>query len=162
MYACLSHIPTEPSVKIKRTINVTFKSYVCHFHWLHDHHQVELPHSTPSMCLIAALEEIMTNNIIQFGDTYWRQLLWGCAVGTGIALVNYAYLYNSLLEDRCLLPRYKESLLFFCRFIDDGIGVWVDQPHDPYEWRNFCQCLNRWGTLQWTCKGHVDRLIFLN
>jgi hypothetical protein len=95
--------------------------------WLTDHRD-ELPRSTPSDILIAALNEIMSNNIIQFGDTYWRQLR-GCAMGTSAA-VNYAYLYVGLLEVRRLLPRYKESLLFFRRFIDDGIGVWIDQPGD--------------------------------
>jgi hypothetical protein len=127
--------------------------------WLRNYSD-ELPRSTPSDFLIAALNEIMKNNIIQFGDTFWRQLR-GCAMGTSAA-VNYAYLYVGLLEVRRLLPRYKDSLLFFRRFIDDGIGVWVDPPHDTHEWRSFFACLNRWGTLKWTCAGHVDSLIFLD
>jgi hypothetical protein len=127
--------------------------------WLTDHRD-ELPRSTPSDFLIAALNEIMSNNIIQFGDTYWHQLR-GCAMGNSAA-VNYAYLYVGLLEVRRLLPCYKESLLFFRRFIDDGIGVWIDQPGDLCAWRSFFACLNRWGTLKWTCEGHVDSLIFLD
>jgi hypothetical protein len=127
--------------------------------WLQDYgHQ--LPPSTPVKFLLAALTEIMRNNILQFGDTVWRQKR-GCAMGTSAA-VNYAYLYVGLLEVQRLLPQYTSSLLFFKRFIDDGIGVWVDNPNDPDGWDNFMACLNDWGKLRWTCDGHVDTLIFMD
>jgi hypothetical protein len=44
---------------------------------------------------------------------------------------NYAYLYVGLLEVRQLLPCYKNNLLFFKRFIDNGIGVWIDTLDKP-------------------------------
>jgi hypothetical protein len=122
--------------------------------------RAELPDSMPVDFILASLEEIMTNNIFQFGDTYWRQRR-GCAMGTSSA-VNYACLYVGLLEVRRLLPRYNDHLLFYRRFIDDGIGVWIDTPGDPFAWRSFMQCLNNWGSLKWTCDGHVDSLIFLD
>jgi hypothetical protein len=50
----------------------------------------------PVEFLLASLEEIMTNNIFQFGNTYWRQRC-GCAMGTNSA-VNYACLYVRLLK----------------------------------------------------------------
>jgi hypothetical protein len=127
--------------------------------WL-TQHNTELPTSMPIDFILAAIEEIMRNNIFQFGDTYWRQKR-GCAMGTSSA-VNYACLYVGLLEVRRLLPRYKNNLLFFKRFIDDGIGVWVDTPAEPLAWTSFFRCLNNWGTLKWTCDGHVDDLIFLD
>jgi hypothetical protein len=77
----------------------------------------------------------MKNNIFQFGDTYWQQKR-GCTMGTSLA-VNYACLYVGLLEVKCLLPRYTNQLLFFKRFIDDGIGVWLDTPDDPLAWKRF-------------------------
>jgi hypothetical protein len=127
--------------------------------WLTEYRN-ELPRSMPVDYLLASLEEIMTNNIFQFGDTFWRQKR-GCAMGTSSA-VNYACLYVGLLEVRRLLPRYATQLKFFRRFIDDGIGVWQDTPGDPFAWRSFLRCLNQWGTLKWTCDGHVDNLIFLD
>jgi hypothetical protein len=120
----------------------------------------ELPPSMPVAFLLASLSEIMRNNIFQFGDTFWRQKR-GCAMGTSSA-VNYACLYVGLLEVRRLLPRYKNNLLFFKRFIDDGIGVWVNTPDEPLAWESFMLSLNNWGTLKWTCDGHVEDLIFLD
>ena len=46
-------------------------------------------------------------------------------MGTSAA-VNYAYLYVGLLEVKRLLPNYKNNLLFYKRFIDDGIDVWIE------------------------------------
>jgi hypothetical protein len=120
----------------------------------------ELPPSMPVDFILEALAEIMKNNIFQFGDTMWRQKR-GCAMGTSSA-VNYACLYVGLLEVKRLLPRYKSQLLYFKRFIDDGIGVWQDTRAEPHAWQSFFRCLNRWGTLKWTCDGHVDNLVFLD
>jgi hypothetical protein len=110
--------------------------------------------------VIEALAKIMRSNIFQFGDTYWKQTR-GCAMGTSTA-VNYAYLYVCLLEVQRLLPRYKTCLLFFKRFIDDGIRVWLPPSNDQLTWDAFLRCLNQWGTLRWTCNGHVDSLIFMD
>ena len=71
--------------------------------WLTQHNET-LPASMPIDFILASLEEIMRNNIFQFGNTYWRQIR-GCAMGTSSA-VNYACLYVGLLEVRRLLPRY--------------------------------------------------------
>ena len=79
--------------------------------------------------IVAALDEIMSNNIFQFGDTHWRQKQ-GCAMGTSTA-VNYAYLYIGILEIQTLLKKYGAQLLFFKRFIDDVIGVWLPDPNKP-------------------------------
>ena len=91
---------------------------------------------------------------------FWKKKR-DCAMGTSLA-VNYACLYVGLLEVRQLLPRYKNNLLFFKRFIDDGIGVWIDSPAEPLAWTSFFRCLNNWGALKWTCDGHVNNLIFLD
>jgi hypothetical protein len=127
--------------------------------WLTNYRH-ELPRSMPVDFILASLSEIMKNNIFQFGDTFWRQKR-GCAMGTSSA-VNYACLYVGLLEVRRLLPRYKTQLKFFRRFIDDGIGVWLDQPDEPLAWKSFFRCLNNWGSLKWTCDGHVNKLVFLD
>jgi hypothetical protein len=61
-----------------------------------------------------------------------------------------------------LLPRYERCLLFFKRFINDGIGVWLPPSNDQLTWDAFLRCLNQWGTLRWTCDGRVNSLIFLD
>jgi hypothetical protein len=107
--------------------------------WLRDYPD-DLPEGVPVEFIIDSLSEVMRNSIFQFGDTTWRQLR-GCAMGTSTA-VNYAYLYVGLLEIRHLLPRFREHLPFFRRFIDDGIGVWLDRPNRPNAWQSFLRCLN--------------------
>jgi hypothetical protein len=67
-----------------------------------------------------------------------------------------------LLEIRHLLPRFREHLPFFRRFIDDGIDVWLDHPNRPNAWQSFLRCLNTWGALKWTCDGHTDSLVFFD
>jgi hypothetical protein len=124
--------------------------------WLTNHRN-NLSINTPTKFILASLK----NNIFQFGDTFWRQKR-GCTMGTSSA-VNYVCLYVGLLEVKRLLPRYKTQLLFFKQFIDDGIGVWIDTPNNPYpSWQSFVWCLNNWGTLKWTCGGHFNDLVFLD
>jgi hypothetical protein len=109
--------------------------------------------------VLAALQEIMKNNIFQFGDTFWRQTS-GTAMGTSTA-VNYAVLYVALLKIKTLLKKYKNNLLFLKRFIDDTLGVWI--PSDDNAWDDFLHDMNNYGTLKWTCNdGLVDTLIFLD
>jgi hypothetical protein len=77
--------------------------------------------------------------------------------------INYTSFYVGLLGVCWLLPHYKNNLLFFKRFIDDGIGVWIDTPDKPLAWECFFRSLvNNWGTLKWTCDGHVDDFFFLD
>ena len=103
----------------------------------------------------------MKQNIFQFGDTFWLQLM-GCAMGTSAA-VNYLYAYVGLLELQRLLVDYKEYLLFYKRHINDGLGVWdVSIPNSENKFKEFMAALNNWGKLKWTCTGFVTSLEFLD
>ena len=141
-----SNIDTDHGIEVIRT-------------WLSDYSD-QLPADFPTDFIVAALSEVMRNNIFQFGDTFWRQLS-GCAMGTSSA-VNYAVLYVGLLEIKRLLRKYRSSMPFYKRFIDDGIGVFVPPKGDPTCWQNFFDDLNNWGKLKWTCDGHLDTLVFLD
>ncbi len=121
-------------------------------------YKADLPTNFPSEMLNASLSLVMSDNIFQFGDTFWRQLR-GTAMGTSTA-VNYANLYVGLLEVTRLLRKFKEQLLFYRRFIDDGIGVWLCD--DPLVWESFLNCLNTWGSLKWTSDGLTDEIIFMD
>lgn len=83
-------------------------------------------------------------------------------MGTSAA-VNYSYLYLGLLEMTTLLVDFKEYLLFFRRFIDDGLGVWdCLRPRSETKFQEFMSRLNNWGKLKWTNTGFVDSLQFLD
>ena len=103
----------------------------------------------------------MRRNIFQFGDTYWLQTM-GAAMGTSAA-VNYSYIYIGLLELQSLLADFKEYLLFYRRFIDDGIGVWdCTLPNSDAKFDEFMSRLNNWGKLKWTNTGFVSSLEILD
>lgn len=111
--------------------------------------------------VIKSLKQIMSTNVIQFGNTFWRQLA-GAAMGTSCA-VNYAYLYFGLLEMQHILEDFKEWLPLFVRFIDDGLGIWLtNKPGSEQAWSDFQRRINDWGRLKWTNTGHVDSLEFLD
>jgi len=102
----------------------------------------------------------MKDNVLQFGDTHWRQIR-GTAMGT-VPAVDYAVLHVGLLERKQLMTKCKDNTLFYGRFIDDGIGVWIDTPKERHNWRGFLADINNWGSLKWTNTGHVDSLVFLD
>jgi hypothetical protein len=105
--------------------------------------------------------QLMKRNIFQFGDTFWQQVN-GTAMGTSCD-VNYAFLYMGLLEMLNLIKDFEPWLLFYARFIDDGIGIWfTNRPGSAQAWEDFKAALNDWGKLKWTDTGHVDTLIFLD
>ena len=87
----------------------------------------------------------MQNNMFQFVDTFWRQLL-GCAMGTSMA-VNCVFLCVGILEIQTLLAKHKAHLAFFKRFIDNVTGVWLPDPDQPATWTEFLADLNSFGSL---------------
>jgi len=123
-------------------------------------HRDLMPRGMPLNFIRASLHAIMSNNILQFGDTTWRQIS-GCAMGTSAA-VNYSYLYVGRLETHILLKRYQANLLYYKRFIDDVIGVWMDDPAHPEAWDDFFRDLNNYGKLRWTTTGFTDHLTFMD
>ena len=121
----------------------------------------DIPSDCPVPFITEALDIVMRNNVFQFGDTYWLQLI-GCAMGTSAA-VNYAYTYVGLLEVNVLLVNYRKYLLFYRRFIDDGIGIWNCKiPGWKEAFDDFMSVLNNFGVLKWTNTGFVQSLEFLD
>jgi len=75
---------------------------------------------------------VMRNNIFEWGDMYFLQLL-GTAMGTSAACM-WATIYFGVHESNKLIPTYQNQLSLLRRFIDDMIGIWVGT---DFEW----QCL---------------------
>jgi hypothetical protein len=105
---------------------------------------------------------IMRYNVFEFGDTIFRQLT-GTAMGTPVACI-YAMIYYSYHEE-FLLHKYKEHIVYYSRFIDDGFGLWKDL-NDPTAYDRFCADVNNFGThakaLKWTNEDLSDEVIFLD
>ena len=99
--------------------------------------------------LISALTIVMKNNIIQFGDTYWKQIS-GTAMGISPA-PPWAILFFALHE-KVFTVKWKEQLPFWRRFIDDGLGLWLRHP-DPTTnntlWNEFKHDVNDYHGLEW-------------
>jgi hypothetical protein len=90
----------------------------------------------------AALEFVMTNNVFTFGDTHWLQIA-GTAMGTPPA-PDYATLYYAIHE-YSVIDKYPE-IKFYCRYIDDGFGIWHNIERENETWTTFQNDINSFGT----------------
>ena len=88
----------------------------------------------------------MTDNMFEFGDTLWRQIR-GTAMGA-VPAVACAVLCVGLLEQIRILGQCKDNILFYSRFVDDGMGVWQEVQNEKNNWTHFNETLNNWGTLK--------------
>jgi hypothetical protein len=106
-------------------------------------------HHYDTQALVEALELVFTNNILQFGDTYWQQI---SGTGMGIAPAPpWATIYYAIHENR-VLPRWTPQVLFYRRFIDDIIGIWIctNCPEQNNTlWEQFKEEMQQWYGLEW-------------
>jgi hypothetical protein len=116
-------------------------------HWLDDlSSKSQLPKGFPLEPLKQALEIVMRNNVFEFGDTRFLQLM-GTAMGTSVACM-YATIYFAIHEIETLIPNFGQNLFFIKRYIDDLIGIWIAR--DPsITWEGFSASLNSFGLLRW-------------
>ena len=147
LLACTKNIDTNHGMKVTDKFVTKFKD--------------EIQAEVPIVFLQESLHIIMSQNTFQFEDTFWLQLIW-YTMGT-LAVVNYSYLYVGLLEMTSLLVNFKEYLLFFHCFFDNGLGVWnCLQPRSEIKFQEFMSWLNNWGKLKLTNTGFVNSLQFLD
>ena len=73
-----------------------------------------------SETLISALEIVMKNNIIKFGDVYKKQIS-GTAMGKPPA-PPWATIYEGIHKDE-YIPQWTTYVKFIWRFIDDGCAI---------------------------------------
>jgi hypothetical protein len=116
----------------------------------------------PADAIIAALEILMRQNVFKFGDTFWKQNT-GTAMGTPPG-ANYAELYYGTWEIN-FLDNFKDHLALYCRYIDDGIGLWIHHP-DPDTDRNAFASLqatmNSFGSLEWVFSALSKTINFMD
>jgi hypothetical protein len=120
-----------------------------------------IPANFPADLFLQILQIVMDNNIFTFADSYWLQLS-GTAMGTPAAC-SYATLSFGHYENTTLLPRFKNNLLYFRRYIDDVFGIWIPTTTDnDSTWSEFKQTLNNWGNLQWYLEEPTKKTNFLD
>ena len=106
------------------------------------------PLSAPVGTLMCALKLVMTWNIMQFGDSFFKQLI-GTAMGTSCA-VFFANLYFGKHEKDTILPSFKDLLKripFYRRFVDDVFFVWIGGC--DVMWDSLIHVFNSFGILKW-------------
>ena len=116
-----------------------------------DKYKNETPSTLPPKLLIAALTIVMKNNIFTFSDTFWLQKK-GTAMGTPCACM-IASLYFGFHERELILQKYKKNILFYKRFIDDVICLWIPStsidPNSDPTYKQLQTDMNSFGHLQW-------------
>ena len=129
----------------------------------------------PVNALIRGLEIVMSNNVFQFGDTYWLQTA-GTAMG-GPPAPSYAMLYYGIHEER-IIPKFEE-LEYYTRYIDDTFNIWKPPNNEKAVNKNrikeFMKEMNSYGTnhpffienpslkpLQWTITDICKKVAFLD
>ena len=117
-------------------------------HWLETYVPEHPNDALPKNTILEALDLVMRHNIMQFGDSYFLQLV-GTAMGTSVAVV-FANLYFGWHEKTTLLPKYRDNLkriLFHSRFVDDVFFIWSGDTDQ--EWEELCHDYNNFGILIW-------------
>jgi len=97
----------------------------------------------PQELFLQTLECVMTHNVFSFADTCWLQLT-GTAMGTPSACA-YATLTFGHFKNSVILQNFKHELLYYKRYIDDVIGIWLPPAVNALpSWDNFiCTLENR-------------------
>ena len=112
----------------------------------------------PLEAIKEAMALIMRNNIFGWGSLHFLQLL-GTAMGTSAAVM-WATLYYGYHEKHTLIPKYGRHLLYFKRFIDDIIGIWLLD--ESSAWEDFQADVNDFGILTWEIEELSKSVNFLD
>ncbi len=107
-----------------------------------------LPCNFPTSIILEILTIVMENNVFSFADTFWLQLA-GTAMGTPVAC-SYATISFGHYENAYILREFHSNLLYYRRYIDDILGIWIPSENNNIAtWNRFKESLNNWGSLKW-------------
>jgi hypothetical protein len=115
-----------------------------------------------SPALLEAIELVMFNNRMRFGDIIAKQIS-GIAMGMSPA-PTISNLYMAIYEEIEVLKFIPLFILYLRRFIDDGLGIWLHDPDpatDERNWTRFQDCLNGSG-LSWTFSERSQEVVFMD
>ena len=148
-------------------------------------HATELPAGFPIRMILKSVRLVMFNNVFQFDDTYWLQLV-GTAMGTSVACM-IATIYFSYHEETRILPRFAHQhvvplmqlppirdrmpafktppLLLHARLIDDAIQIWDLAELPTFQRQDFQQFMRKelqFGILDWKVTKPAKQVDFLD
>ena len=107
------------TISIYTNIDISHGLYVLkQFLKLFEH---KLPAKFSVKLVIATVSLVMTNNIFEFRDFFFIQLV-GKAMGTPVAVMK-ATIYYALHKVTVLLAKYKRHFMYYGRFIDNSLGA---------------------------------------
>jgi len=126
-----------------------------------EHNKTRIPQDFPTEFFLEVLHLVMQNNVFSFANTFWLQLT-GTAMGTPAACA-YATLTFGDYENSLILQKYRHQLLYYKRYIDDIVGIWLpNSENDSITWETFKKDLNNWGSLQWKIENPSKKTVFLD
>ena len=79
-------------------------------------------------------------------------------MGTSTACM-FATLYYAFHECMTILPQHSSTLLYFWRFIDDVLGIFIG---DTQQWQRLKSDLNDFDTLRWTASNLSTTAVILD
>lgn len=112
--------------------------------------------------IISALKLVMTNNVFTFGNLTFKQLN-GTAMGTPPA-PPYATLYYGIHEQK-FLSKVSNHVIFYKRFIDDVLGIWLPHPNKSTNerlWLRFQEIMNKHPGLTWEFTNPSNTVDFMD
>ncbi|KAL7534503.1 hypothetical protein ACHAWF_004849, partial [Thalassiosira exigua] len=120
---------------------------------------LELPDSFPLNAVKEAMKLVMRNNMFEWGDCFFLQLL-DTTMGTSAACM-WAPIYFAVHKLDCLLPTYGYHLLFYVSFMDNLFGIWLHYGSSQ-AWDRFKHDINSFGILQWEVEEPTSLVSFLD
>ena len=108
--------------------------------------------TVPPAVLMDPLHLLMTNNVFQFGDTYWLQKV-GVAMGAPPA-PPWATIFFGIHEET-VFAQFGHKLQFYRRFIDDVLEIWLVDPNpfkECQKWTSFIELIQDYYGLEWIFK----------
>ena len=118
--------------------------------------------TVPPTVLMDALRLLMTNNVFQFGDTYWIQKL-GTSMG-----VQPAQPWDSIffgIHEETVLAIFGQKLQLYRYFIKDVLGIWLvdtDLVEDFQQWTSFVELIQDYYWLEWIFVKRLKKVNYMD
>ena len=103
-----------------------------------------------------ALCLMMTNNVFQFGDTYWLQKV-STAMGAP-PVPPWATIFFGIHEE-AVLAQFGNRLQLYRHFIDNVLGIWLvntDPAEDNRKWTAFVSLIQDYYRLEWIFEERLE------
>ena len=117
--------------------------------------------TVPPAVLMDTLHLLTTNNVFQFGDTYWLQKV-GTAMGAPPA-PPWATIFFGIHEET-VLAQLRKILKLYHRFIQNVLGIWLvnsELAKDHRQWTGFVSLMQDYYGLEWISEERSDNVNYM-